>query len=370
MRAERRARAGQPVVEDLAEHEEVLVALLVGVVQDPRAEGLPELVVDVLHRVDAEAVDAEVLDPGLVDVRHPAHDAGVLGEQVVETEEVAVERVLAGEGRVAPVVVEPDVVEPERLLQLLLAGLELRGEGEGRVRVELGEGVRAGVVAVVEGVAVGVAVGLGVLRDVRRTGVLLEADHVGGVVGDDVEEHLDAALVRGLDETGQLGVRAEVGVDLGEVGDPVAVVAGRAVLGLHCLVLEDRREPDRLGAEALEVVELLPQAGDVATVVVALGGRVEPGGLAVAGEAAHVVAGVAVVEAVTHHEVEVLVGEVRAQRVPRDVPCVGACGRRRGARLAVAWGAGETRSSEVAAAVEAATRRTVRRPGTGTRPPE
>ena len=57
-----------------------------------RAELLPELRVDVLHGVDAEAVDAEVLDPGLVDVDHPVDDLGPLGEQVVEAEEVAVLR--------------------------------------------------------------------------------------------------------------------------------------------------------------------------------------------------------------------------------------------------------------------------------------
>jgi hypothetical protein len=84
-------------VEDLAEHEELALAVLAREPENLRAEPLPELVVDVLHRVDPEAVDAEVGDPRLVDVDHAVDDPGVLGEQVVQAE-VAVPRVLADEG--------------------------------------------------------------------------------------------------------------------------------------------------------------------------------------------------------------------------------------------------------------------------------
>ena len=119
-------------VEDLAEHEELALAVLLGELQDPWPELLPELVVDVLHRVDAETVDPEVGDPLLVDVGHPVDDPGVLGEQVVEPEEVAVLRVLAGEGGVTAVVVERDVVEPGRHLEVLLGGVEHRRVGKPR----------------------------------------------------------------------------------------------------------------------------------------------------------------------------------------------------------------------------------------------
>ena len=69
------------------------------------------------------------------------------------------------------------------------------------------------------------------------------------------------AVVRSVDERLELGVGAEVRVDLREVGDPVAVVAGALGAGraLHGLVLERRRHPDRRRAEALDVVELLEQ---------------------------------------------------------------------------------------------------------------
>jgi hypothetical protein len=303
-------------VEDLAEHEELALALALGVGQNLRAERLPELVVDVLHRVDAEPVDAEVADPGLVDVDHAAHDPGILGEQVVEAEEVAVVGVLADERRVAAVVVERDVVEPRRHLEVLLGRVERRHVRERRRGVECREVVGAGVVAVVELVAGCRRVGPGVLADVALTGAALVADHVGGVVGDDVEVDLHAPAVCGLDQRAQVLVGAQVRVDLREVGDPVAVVAGgRPVLELHRLVLEARRQPDRRGAQTADVVDLREQALEVAAVVEPGPGRVEAGHQRIVAQATGVVGGVAVGEAVGHDEVEVFVGHRRAQRV-------------------------------------------------------
>ena len=57
------------------------------------------------------------------------------------------------------------------------------------------------------------------------------------------------------------------------------------------------------------------EPGEVATVVERLARRVEAGDQAVAGQAAPVVGGVPVLEAVGHDEVEVLVGDRPAQRV-------------------------------------------------------
>jgi hypothetical protein len=102
-------------VDDLAEHEEVRLALGLRVAHERGRELLPELVVDVLHRVDAEAVDLRLAHPRLVDVDHAVDDLRVLGEEVVEAEEVAVLRVLAGERRVPAVVVQRHVVEPRRV---------------------------------------------------------------------------------------------------------------------------------------------------------------------------------------------------------------------------------------------------------------
>ena len=202
------------------------LALVARVLEHLRAELLPELVVDVLHRVDPEAVDAEVADPRLVDVDHARDDPRVLREEVVEAEEVAVERVLAVERRVAAVVVVDRVVEPVGDLGV---GLGVPGTyrryGKLVGGVERREARVAGEVAVVERGARGRLVGDCVLADVRLALRSLVADHVGGVVGDDVEVDLHPAAVGGGDQVREVLVGAEVRVDLREVRDPVAVVA-------------------------------------------------------------------------------------------------------------------------------------------------
>ncbi len=301
----------------LAEHEEALVAELGRVAVQGGGEALPELHVDVLGRVDPEAVDSGVTDPRLVDVGHPPDDLGALGPQVVEAGEVAVlVGLAAAEGGVAPVVVHRRVVEPGGGLHPLLRDRRVRE----RVRVDLGEGVLARVVAVVERPAVDVDVRVGGLGPVG-VGLLLVVDDVRGVVGDDVEEDLHPALVRLADELLHLRVGAEVRVDRGEVGDPVAVVPGRGVgpLALDRPVLERGGQPDRRAAEILDVVQLADQTGEVAALVEALVGGVESGAEPVAREPALVVAGVAVGEPVGHREVEPLARQTGAQGIPRQV---------------------------------------------------
>ncbi len=298
---------------DLAEHEEVVAALLGGVgVQRGRPLG-PELHVDVLHGVDPEAVDGEVLHPPLVDLLHAVDDLGTFGPQVVEAVEVAVGGGLAGPGGVAAVVVHRRVVEPGGHLEVLLGGRHRRGAREG-AGVHAGEAAGAvGVVGVVEGLPVLGQVREGALGEVV-VGLLLVVDDVGGVVGDDVEEDLHALGVGLGDEVLQVLVGAEVRVDLGEVGDPVAVVAGRGVLAgaLDGLVLEEGRHPEGGGAEPLDVVELPGQALEVAALVEALVGGVVAGGEPGAGQTAAVVLGVPVGETVRQDEVELLTGQVVA----------------------------------------------------------
>ena len=313
-------------VVDLAEHEEIVL----GVALDGLGELLPEHKVDVLDGVDAEAVDAQI-GPGLVDVDHAVDDDLVLGHQVVEVTEIHVDgRFTRRPPRVeAAVVVERRVVEPQRELGLFHALRDLRIVREGGgVGVHLRHGrVARGVIRGVELRAVDVLVGAGFLGDVGRVGALMAGvvNDIGGVVGDDVEVDLDALGVGLVDERLQLGVGAEVRVDLGEVRDPVAVVAGRRVRAgaLHGTVHERRGEPDGAGAEALDVVELVAQALDVAAVEEALVCGVEAGDEAVragavdgehtvvahvAGGDARIVGGVAVVEPVGHHEVERVAG--------------------------------------------------------------
>ena len=115
-----------------------------------------------------------------------------------------------------------------------------------------------------------------------------------------------------FDQLLQLRVGAEVRIDLGEVGDPVTVVSGaRRRLPVPCtgLFLKIGASQMAVVPEALDVVELRGQSLEVAAVVEALVGRVEPGRRPAAGEAAGVVGGVAVGEAVGHDEVVLLAGQ-------------------------------------------------------------
>ncbi len=85
--------------------------------------------------------------------------------------------------------------------------------------------------------------------------------------------------MRGIDESLELGARAEMRVGTGEIGHPIAVIARALVAcgALHGLVLEDRREPDRGDAHPLQIGQLLAQALEVAAVEEALGQRIEAG---------------------------------------------------------------------------------------------
>ena len=223
----------------------------------------------------------------------------MLGEQVVEAEEVAVLARLTGERRIATVVVVAQIVEPRRHLHRLVLDSPIdRRVRERHCRIEGRERPGPRIVTVVERIAGSSAIRLGRFVDVGVR-ALLEADHVGRVIGDDVEEDLDpgACLV---DERAKVVVAAEVGVDLREVGDPVTVVTGADVVAgsLHGSVLERRSQPDRRRPESLDVVELRHQAVDVATVVEAFVGGIEAGRQPVAREATHVVGRIAVLEAV------------------------------------------------------------------------
>ena len=207
------------------------------------------------------------------------------------------------------------IVEPGGHLDPGKLGRGDRRVGEAHSRVQRWEGPCAHVVAVVEDRAACVAV-----REVRfapvEIFVLLILENVRRVVQNDVEEDLDAAVV-GLGDQGlQFGVGAEVRVELGEVGDPIAVVAGGDVRrrALHGPVLEHGRHPNGSYAQVVQVLQLAEEAGDVAAVIEALVGGVEAGHQPVAHQAASVVGGAAVVKAIRHDEVEDVVLDWVAHR--------------------------------------------------------
>ena len=91
---------------------------------------------------------------------------------------------------------------------------------------------------------------------------------VAGVVGDDVEDDAQAAGVRVLAQVDEILARAEPRIDLEEVLDAVAVEGVEPGP-----LLEDRADPQRGHAEALQVVEPAADAGDGAALPARAGGR-------------------------------------------------------------------------------------------------
>ncbi len=111
----------------------------------------------------------------------------------------------------------------------------------------------------------------------------VQLDHIGGVVGDDIHEHLDAQGMGIVHQVLELLVGAQMRVDLLVIQDPVAVIAGRMSVevggvGLDGLILENRTDPDRRHAHIGQVIQLGAQPGQVAAVVVtAIAGQVAVG---------------------------------------------------------------------------------------------
>ena len=105
-----------------------------------------------------------------------------------------------------------------------------------------------------------VGVGPHVEVAVRPVGVLATGLEprvlVAGVVHHEVDDHADVALVRLVEEVVEVLDGAGLGKDVGEVGDVVATVAqGRG---------EERRHPQAVDAQPVQVVELLGQSAEVA----------------------------------------------------------------------------------------------------------
>jgi hypothetical protein len=154
------------------------------------------------------------------------------------------------------------------------------------------------------------------------------------VVDDDVEVDLQAEAVRALDEGREVGLRAEVAIDRGEVPDPVAVV-GRA-RALHGLLTVGRRDPHSREPEILHTLQAAARIGaaagepaEIAAVVPPGVGGVEAGHAADAGEATPIVRRIAVRVAVGHHEVDPLGRERRPHRRLRQRRQHGTSRRRR-----------------------------------------
>ena len=166
--------------------------------------------------VEAEAVDAHV-QPEAHGVEHFFHDARVVEVQVG----------LVGEEAVPVVLLRDLVPGPVGLLGV--------GEDDADAFVEL-----VGIAPDVH-VALGRALG-GAARSLEPRML------VGGVVDDQLDHHLHAALVGGVEELLEVVDGAVGRVDVDVVGDVVAVVAQRRG--------EERQQPEAGDAEVLQVVQL------------------------------------------------------------------------------------------------------------------
>src|SRR5262245_66090626 len=85
-----------------------------------------------------------------------------------------------------------------------------------------------------------------------RVTVCRVGEHVAGVVGDDIEDHVNAVLMGEIDKVAEVLARAEVRIDVEKVLDAVAVVGRR----LECDLAKDRAHPERSDAETLDIPEL------------------------------------------------------------------------------------------------------------------
>ena len=211
---------------DFAKNEEIWLALRCGMGQDRGGKLVPKLGIHMFNRIDAETINIKVADPLFVDIDHATDHFGLLGKQIVQPKEVAVIRIFAAKGGIAPVVIKCGIIEPNRYLYLFVAShVKDRCIRKASLGIQSWKGA-SNKVTVIKGVAVGVQI-----REVLLVAVtvftFLILDYVGGVVGNDVEKDLHVAAVSFIDQGGQFGIRAPMRINLGKIGDPVAVVTSR-----------------------------------------------------------------------------------------------------------------------------------------------
>jgi len=83
---------------------------------------------------------------------------------------------------------------------------------------------------------------------------------IGGMIDDQLGDHLQPAPVRLADQIAEILPRAESGMDVAVIGDIVAVVAHRRRI--------ERQQPYRVDAQVLEIGKLFGQAAEIPDAVV------------------------------------------------------------------------------------------------------
>ena len=184
------------------------------------------------------------------------------------------------------------------------------------------------------------------------------------MIAHDIQHQLHALGVHGLGQVAKTHAGAgQVFIDLVEIHPPIAVVAGLAFIREDAAtggrntagetfvgVINDGRDPDRGEAHRVDVVQMIGDAFEVAAHITDVAGHAIAGrqrnveGVQRAALVALVIAGVAIDEAVGHHEVHRLAGEgFQRAVVVLGCLCVAA---RRGACAGGKQAAGKHRKSK------------------------
>ena len=113
------AALGIGMIQHFAEHEKVRLAVRRGERVDGRTPVLPESHLDVLDGVNAEAVEARLLDPILVNLRHVRAHVGRFGSEIIQAAQLAQLEL----GRV--VVILDDAVVVKQIGERRVGGIEI-----------------------------------------------------------------------------------------------------------------------------------------------------------------------------------------------------------------------------------------------------
>src|ERR1700730_12958185 len=156
--------------------------------QDRWNKTLPELVVHMLHRVQPESGDREVLNPIRIDFDHAPDNPRLLGKQIVEPRYIPVLCAFAPSRGFTAIMINRRIVEPIRHLSLPIFFVqEGRRHWETSVRVERWKILPVDVVAIIKWLSVPVQVRLGKFVLVGVDPVL-RLDNVRSVVDHSVKD--------------------------------------------------------------------------------------------------------------------------------------------------------------------------------------
>ena len=283
--------AGRVEHEALAEDMELLAA---GSPRHPVDAGISRIrrVQEILEKrrrhieggIDPEAIDPDLADPPAIALAQGLAHARVLGVQIVEPGHLEI-GFLLGIGKITHI--RRVVIDRRRALRRVQHIVEIEGWLGGCA------------------VAVGVWMAAEIPGGIGRIPGPVVTEIVAGVIDDDVLQQIHAALVQGLAQLPIICQRAVMGIDGHEIAGPIAVVTGVLTGRVPPLVGHRRRDPQRGGAQIVNIFESLRQSAQIAAAVMAAAAGI------VFAHTLIVVARIAVVKTIDHGEIDDLIAPVR-----------------------------------------------------------